>query len=385
MELSLPLRLPRSQSHRGRAGVRPGGDLALEILRSRSRAVRGTICLVLALPLLGGVWMWLRASSLVAIRHVHIAGVHGPDAIAIRAALDRSAEGMTTMRFSAAALRAAVAGYPIVASVSARPSFPHGVSIQVTERPPVAVLVAPGERSAVAADGTVLGPALASSALPAIAARSVPAPGKRIVESAPLAAATVLGAAPAALLRYVVRVYEGDEGLTAQMRNGLLVYFGDATLPHAKWLSLARVLSSSEATGALYVDVRLPSRPAAGFTLAPPAPATATAASRIGGADPTAATLAERLAQATGTGPSGAATGEESQSDSGGAAASTGGESEERSSAAAGTGGTGGGATAPAAGADEQSATVASGGAAREVEASPAGGTQAPEQPSSSG
>ena len=49
------------------------------------------------------------------------------------------------------------------------------------------------------------------------------------------------------------------------MRNGLLVYFGDAARPHAKWLSLARVLADPSSAGASYVDVRVPERPAAGF------------------------------------------------------------------------------------------------------------------------
>ncbi len=49
------------------------------------------------------------------------------------------------------------------------------------------------------------------------------------------------------------------------MRSGLLAYFGDATRPHAKWLSLARVLADPSSAGASYIDVRLPERPAAGF------------------------------------------------------------------------------------------------------------------------
>ena len=45
-----------------------------------------------------------------------------------------------------------------------------------------------------------------------------------------LAELTVLGAAPRPLTRFVARVYTspGRQGLTVAMRNGLLVYFGDA-------------------------------------------------------------------------------------------------------------------------------------------------------------
>ena len=310
----------RRRARAGARGKRAPGSHALAILRARPLGLRAVVCLALALPPLAGGWLWLRGSPLVAIRHVHVLGVHGPDALAIRDALDRAAEGMTTIDFKASALRSAVAGYPIVASVKAHTSFPHSIAIGVVERPPVAVLVAPGQRTTVAADGTVLGPALAVGALPTIAAHAAPRTGARVSEAQALGAAAALGAAPAGLLRYIERVYEGPEGLTLQMRNGLLVYFGDATLPHAKWLSLARVLASPSAAGALYVDVRLPSRPAAGFTLGSAASrASAAVAAPIGSADPTAATLAERLAQAAGgtgggtTAPTGSSGEEEQQ------------------------------------------------------------------------
>ena len=54
-------------------------------------------------------------------------------------------------------------------------------------------------------------------------------------------------------------------GLTLVLRPNLLAYFGDDSRPHAKWLSLARVLADPSSAGASYIDVRLPERPAAGF------------------------------------------------------------------------------------------------------------------------
>lgn len=306
MGFSLPLQLPLPR--RGRRG---GRSLRLPL----GRVPTALLCAILALPVLGGGWLWFRGSSLVAVEHVHIAGVRsGPQAIEIRTALDDAARRMTSLHYSVAALRAAVAPYPIVARLSASGSFPHTLRIAVDERPPVAVLVGPGERTAVAADGTVLGPALTSGSLPTIAAKRLQgAPGARSSEAGALAAVTVLGAAPPALARYVARVYEGDEGLTVQMRNGLLAYFGDATRPHAKWLSLARVLSSPGAAGAVYVDVRLPERPAAGFSQPDSSAATGATTStststssagaiadQIGSGDATATRLAERLAQEVG-------------------------------------------------------------------------------------
>jgi cell division protein FtsQ len=360
MELSPPLRLladwglrrsPIGRAARTRprsAGAR-GGDvggpnawsglsgLALDALRARRLPVRLAVYAALALPLSGGGWLWLRDSSLVAVRHVHIAGVHGPQAIEIRHALDAAAERMGTLHYSAAALRAAVSSYPEVATVAASAGFPHTLSIRVGERRAVAVLVGPGVHTAIAADGTVLGPALVSGSLPTVAAKTAPAPGTRPREASALEAAAVLGAAPAPLLGYVTSVYDGAEGLTLQMRNGLVVYFGDASRPHAKWLSLARVLASRDAAGALYIDVRLPERPAAGFTQPGSARASANALTpaQVGSADPAAAKLAEQLSAEVGgggtTGPSESGKGSESSAPSTSAPS---GESGEESAAA---------------------------------------------------
>jgi cell division septal protein FtsQ len=209
--------------------------------------------------------MWFRGSSFVAVRHVSISGVHGPQAGAIEAALEEAAHGMSTLQVSTARLRAAVASYPSVATVRATGSFPHGLHVTVVQRGAVAALVVGGTRTAVSADGVALGPGLLSSSLPTVAAVHAPMTGARVAGSQQRAALALLGAAPAALAGHVQSVYTGPRGLTAVMRNGLLVYFGDALLPHAKWLSLARVLADPSSHGAIYVDVRLPSRPAAGF------------------------------------------------------------------------------------------------------------------------
>jgi cell division protein FtsQ len=279
-------------------------------LRANRLALRVVLCATIALPLFGCGWLWLRNSSLVAVRHVRISGVEGIDGAQIRTALDDAATRMPTLHFNAATLRAAVAQFTIVGGLRVTTSFPHTVHIAVVERPPVAALQSAGQRTAVAADGTVLGSALLSSSLPMITGSVEPAPGVRLREPSALAAVAVLGAAPAPLARYVTRVYNGPEGLTVAMRNGLLVYFGDATRPHAKWLSLARVLVSPSAAGALYVDVRLPERPAAGFSSASSStPGSTSTLTQDGSADPTAATLAASLEAAIGAGtPTGSTT-----------------------------------------------------------------------------
>jgi cell division protein FtsQ len=234
--------------------------------------------ILLALALLAGGWMWLRDSPLVSVQRVQVSGIHGPEAGAIEAALVAAGRRMSTLDVHPGTLRAAVAPFAVVREVRASASFPHGLRIEVIEQLPVAALTVGGSRTAVAADGVVLGPGLLSSALPSLSGTYEPPLGQRLSSPTMLAPLAVLGAAPAAMSKLVTRVFIGSQGLTVVMRNGLQAFFGDATRPHAKWLSLARVLADPSSAGASYVDVRLPERPAAGF----PAGVTPPAASSTG-------------------------------------------------------------------------------------------------------
>ncbi len=282
--LPLPRHSPRATSRRAHGarrarGARPargaGRRAALacaEALRAPLAAIRprrrlriALLCAVICAPLLAGGWMWFRGSAFVGVEHVTVTGASGPQARAIDAALAGAAHGMSTLELSTARLQAAVRAFPSVAAVHATASFPHGLRIEVVQRTAVAALVTGGVRTAVSADGIALGTGLLSGALPTVAAVHEPATGARVQGTDQLAELALLGAAPAAFVRHVQSVYTGPRGLSVTMRNGLLVYFGDATRPHAKWLSLARVLGDPSSAGASYVDVRLPSRPAAGF------------------------------------------------------------------------------------------------------------------------
>jgi cell division protein FtsQ len=251
------------------AGLARGSFQAI----ARHRRLRvAALAVLVALPLLAGGWLALRKSSFVAVEHVHVRGLEGPQAQAIEAALDGAASHMSTLAVNPAALRAAVASFPVVKSVRAIPSFPHGLRIEVSEQLPVAALTIAGQRTAVAADGVVLGPGLITGSLPALSEGQgvVPQVGRHVQGASLLAELAILGAEPRPLARFDARVFTGSkgEGLTVAMRNGLLVYFGDATRPHAKWLSLARVLADPSSAGATYIDVRVPERPAAGFASA---------------------------------------------------------------------------------------------------------------------
>jgi hypothetical protein len=230
--------------------------------------------------------------------------------------LEAAARHMSTLDVQSGALRAAVAQFTVVRGVTAVAHFPHGLTIHVSEQLPVAALVAGGVRTALAADGVVLGPALLNHALPTVGGWTAPSPGARLHDHGLLGAVAVLGAAPHRLLGRVARVYTGPQGLTVAMHNGLVVYFGDQSLAHAKWLALAAVLADHSSAGAIYVDVRLPARPAAGFPAGagPSVPSSGSEAS--GGAESTSTqesavgALAEKLSPPAAAGTGASATGE---------------------------------------------------------------------------
>jgi cell division protein FtsQ len=308
MERSIAARSPISsldilwRPFEAAAGLARGSFQAI----ARHRRLRiALLTALVALPPLAGGWMLLRKSSFTAVEHVKVSGLHGPQAQAIEAALNGAASHMSTLDVHPAALRAAVASFPVVRTVRAIPGFPHGLKIEVTEQLPVAALTIGGERTAVAADGVVLGPALLSSSLPALGDSQGAGqlqPGQRVQGQSLLAELTVLGTVPRPLERFVTRVFTspGGQGLTVVMRNGLLVYFGDAVRPHAKWLSLARVLADSTSAGAVYIDVRVPERPAAGFSSAgAPSASTASAGQQATTPESTVAALAAGLTDDT--------------------------------------------------------------------------------------
>jgi cell division protein FtsQ len=286
-------------------------------LRPRRALVVGVLAALLAAPALYGAWLWLRDSPLVSVERVRVSGVHGPYASGIATALDEAARHMSTLDVHVGQLRAAVASYRVVRDLRVSASFPHTLRIAVIEQPPVAALSVGGVRTAVAADGAILGtsyPGLASSSLPTVpGGAGDPLAGGRVNSAAARAAVAVLGAAPPTLLGWIARAYQGRQGLTVAMRNGLLLYFGDATRPHAKWLSAARVLADPSSAGAWYVDVRLPERPAAGIagtatSAAPGSEGSGETATRVSASDPTAAALAATLAEAVRGGSAGVPT-----------------------------------------------------------------------------
>lgn len=221
--------------------------------------------LVLA-AVLTGAFFWVRQSSLVAVQRVSVTGVSGPDAFAIRQALVRTAERMTTMNIDSRRLRAVVSRYSFVRSLRVSVQLPHSATIAVFEQVPVGVLGG----TAVSAHGTLLRDVSPSSqTLPTITASSSSGSAAggsgNAVGGTARADVYLLGAAPYPIIAKLATAgWKPGRGLTVTLRNGPVVYFGDDTELAAKWRSVIRVLADPSSAGASYIDVTDPHRPAAG-------------------------------------------------------------------------------------------------------------------------
>ena len=236
--------------------------------RRVSVRVRVVLAALAAVAILGGCWLWLRDSSLVAVRQVRVTGVAGPDARQIRAALTLAARNMTTLDVRVGQLRTAVAPYPVVKDLRVSTQFPHGMRIRVIEGLPVGALVAGGHAIAVSGDGTVLHD-IPTGSLPSVPVALLPG-GSQITDRNALDALALLADAPPRLTGRIEQVTTvAPHGLVVQLRSGPALYFGDDTDLDAKWSAATEVLADSSSAGATYIDVTDPSRPAAGASPAP--------------------------------------------------------------------------------------------------------------------
>jgi len=242
--------------------------------RLRRPSLRAVLIVLLVAGGLGGGWMWLRESPIVAVEQVDVVGVSGPEAARVRSALRAAASDMTTLQVRTGELRDAVATYAIVRDLRVERDLPHALKITVLQHLPVAAVLAAGRRTAVAADGTVLR-GTPTRGLPVVVSRT--APGGARLDGRTAAAVGLLAAAPPPLRARVGRVAAGSRGWTAALRQGPMLVFGPAERLRAKWVAASRVLADRSSAGASYLDLRLPERPAAGGLMDPVAQAKADA------------------------------------------------------------------------------------------------------------
>lgn len=226
----------------------------------RRRLVAAALVLV---ALYAGYMIWFRNLSWFAIHDVTIEGA-STNQREIKSAVERAAGDMTTLHIKDGELRDAVARFPTVASVRAGTSFPHGLTVTITERLPVAYVQRGGEQTAVSADGYLLsGASFDPKQLPRI--EGAAAHGARLDEDA-AAQAAILGATPGPLRNRVTATSWDEErgGVVLDLRNGPEVRFGDGSRARDKWAAAVAVLSGDQRGSPSYLDVSVPERPVAG-------------------------------------------------------------------------------------------------------------------------
>jgi cell division protein FtsQ len=218
---------------------------------------------VLGLAFLAGSAWWVANSHIFDLRTVKVTGTtrFTTDRIARMAALEPSTN---VLRLPAGEVEARLERNPWILDARVSRDLPSTITVAIRER--VAVAVTDGASPmAIAADGTVLGQAPRSLRVPSVTAPgdTVLAPGRRLRGLLPQL--SVSGALPAVVRAVVDHITLGSPAsMVLTLRDGVTVYFGDASQAAAKGRSLAAILAwaTRNHVEAQYVDVRSPSAPA---------------------------------------------------------------------------------------------------------------------------
>jgi hypothetical protein len=137
---------------------------------------------------------------------------------------------------------------------------------------PTAVIGAGSSAVAVGPNGTILKgfPAPKEGSLPTLPLAAPPKDGR--LHGPVLEQAKVLGAAPAALRRYLEGSYFGESGVDVKLTSGIELRFGNASQARRKWRAAAALLADPSLTTLDYVDLHAPNHPdvgGSGHTLPP--------------------------------------------------------------------------------------------------------------------
>jgi len=225
---------------------------------------------MLALAVFGaGYLFWLRDSSFVAVTDVEVVGVTSGDTQQIVDELTRAGESMTTLHVQPQKIERAAGAFSTIAAVSVDANFPHGLRLEVDERPPALLATAGGRTVPVAGDGTLLADVDApEEGLPLLEVDEIPA-GESL-GGEPLEQALIAGAAPDPFRPLIEKVdMTKDYGVEITLRGEIPVRFGTSSKAEEKWAAAAAVLADPSLEALTYVDVRVPERPAAGGAAQP--------------------------------------------------------------------------------------------------------------------
>jgi cell division protein FtsQ len=244
---------------------KPHARRSFSLPRLGSWRRRAILLVVAAGALAAGYFGWFRDSSLVAVQDVRVEGAQGADRGQIVAALTEAAKGMTTLHVQSDRLETAVRPFPAVASVSADPSFPHALTVHVTERQPTLVVRSGDRQVPAAADGSLLPGVQTQGGLPAVPVDSIPQSARLTGDA--LQEALAVGAAPAPLRPLIDKVaMDSDYGVVVMLHGGIELRFGTGQRAPAKWTAATAILADDSVTGFSYLDLRVPERPAVGGT-----------------------------------------------------------------------------------------------------------------------
>ena len=224
--------------------------------RKLQRLVDVGLVLLVAMLFVGALW-----TPLLDVDAVRVTGAErsGAEAVRERAGV---AHGDRLVSVDVGSVGARVAALPWVGAVEVRRSVDGTVSIEVTERAPVAVVGSGGAAALVDREGRLLGPAAGVAGvegLPSlISLPAVPAVGEFLTadaDDALLVAERLHAVVPAA----VATIDLVD--LTAGLRHGGAVRLGDVSQLEAKLRSLRTVLDQVDLRCVAVIDLRLPGSP----------------------------------------------------------------------------------------------------------------------------
>lgn len=246
-------RVPRRP--RQTSSLVPSQDLFLARARSSRRrfARRLLVGAALLAAVATAVWLvWF--SSVLTVRTVAVVGVDGAQAAAVRAAADVPM-GRPLVEVDTSAIAARVRERPDVASVRVERSWPRTVTVRVSPRAPVLVLVgAGGGRRLVDGSGVAYAaPSSVPRGLPVAVATSASGESPEAVR----AVVGVVTSMSPALLREVTKLQvEGPSEVSFRLR-GITVDWGGTEAPERK----ARIVRALLAQRPRVIDVSAPDTP----------------------------------------------------------------------------------------------------------------------------
>ncbi|HEX6228580.1 MAG TPA: cell division protein FtsQ/DivIB [Solirubrobacterales bacterium] len=176
---------------------------------------------------------------------------------------------MAAVRRLAVALVAALVAGAVLYQFALRD---EAIAGRVNLATPTAIIGSGSDAVAVGPDGALMAwlPVPEDGSLPQLPLADPPKGGR--LRGPMLQQARVLGGAPAALRPHVAGSFYGEAGVVVELRTGIELRFGDASLREKKWRAAAAVLADPTVEALDYVDLQAPSRPAlggSGHTLPP--------------------------------------------------------------------------------------------------------------------